>query len=108
MVNWCKGGNPKADAYCTALNSLQCVPLLRVYRDNNILEYGQHTKRARPRVGSQANSEGFVVARESAQYTKVQSLVHTLERDEKRFFCNSEFHGFNRSSDSNLTTIFRR
>ena len=34
--------------------------------------------------------------------------VHTLERDEKRFFCNSEFHGFNRSSDSNLTTIFRR
>ena len=49
-----------------------------------------------------------MVARESAQYTKVQSLVHTLERDEKRFFCNSEFHGFNRSSDSNLTTIFRR
>ena len=54
------------------------------------------------------NSEGVVVARESAQYTKVQSLVHTLERDEKRFFCSPEFHGFNRSSDSNLTTIFRR
>ena len=53
-------------------------------------------------------SEGVVVARESAQYTKVQSLVHTLERNGKRFFCNSEFHGFNRSSDSNLTTIFRR
>ena len=29
MVNWCKEGNPKADAYSTALNSLQCVPLLQ-------------------------------------------------------------------------------
>ena len=28
VVNWCKEGNPKADAYSTALNSLQCVPLL--------------------------------------------------------------------------------
>ena len=28
MVNWCKEGNPKADAYSTALDSLQCVPLL--------------------------------------------------------------------------------
>ena len=28
VVNWCKEGNPKADAYMTALNSLQCVPLL--------------------------------------------------------------------------------
>ena len=27
-----------------------------------------------------------MVARESAQYTKVQSLVHTLERDEKKRF----------------------
>ena len=44
------------------------------------------------------NSEGVVVARESAQYTKVQSLVHTLERDEKRFFCNSEFHGYRRNA----------
>ena len=28
VVNWCKEGNPKADAYRTALNSLQCVLLL--------------------------------------------------------------------------------
>ena len=28
VMNWCKEGNPKADAYSTALNSLQCVLLL--------------------------------------------------------------------------------
>ena len=42
------------------------------------------------------------------EHVHVHVHIHTLERDEKRFFCNSEFHGFNRSSDSNLTTIFRR
>ena len=31
-----------------------------------------------------------------------------LRGTKRRFCCNSEFHGFNRSSDSNLTTIFRR
>ena len=41
-------------------------------------------------------------------YLYFNGYVNTFERDEKRFFCNSEFHGFNRSSDSNLTTIFRR
>ena len=44
----------------------------------------------------QHDSEGVVLARDSAQYTKVHSLVHTLERDQKRFCCNSPFHGFNR------------
>ena len=33
--------------------------------------------------------EGVVVARDSAHYTKVQSLVHTLERNQKRFWCNT-------------------
>ena len=38
---------------------------------------------------------------------KYPKILHTLERNQKWFCCNSEFHAFNRSSDSKLTTMFR-